>query len=116
MPESHHAGFAYAWEFQVAPGQSGPFENAYGPHGDWARLFSRDPEYLGTWLLRDPRQPDRYVTIDRWRSQEARDRFVRRFRADYDELDRRCDALTLAERWIGDFDLLAADRHGPDSD
>jgi 8-oxo-dGTP pyrophosphatase MutT (NUDIX family) len=31
------------WEFLPAEGREAAFEAAYGPHGDWARFFRRDP-------------------------------------------------------------------------
>lgn len=106
MPDPGSGEFVYAWQFDVAVDQAAAFESAYGPGGDWARLFSRDPGYLGTWLLRDPQRPGRYLTLDRWRSRAARDGFLTRYQAEYDALDERCNALTVAERHLGDFELL----------
>jgi hypothetical protein len=40
-------------EFRVNTGFVFEFEKAYGPDGDWARLFRRGDGYLGTELLRD---------------------------------------------------------------
>jgi hypothetical protein len=41
------------WEFRVNSGFVSEFKKAYGPDGDWARLFHRAGGYLGTELLRD---------------------------------------------------------------
>jgi len=95
--------FAILWQFDIAEAQIAGFEAAYGPEGSWAKLFSRSPDYLGTELLKDAYVPGRYVTMDRWKSEEA----FRAFRAqndpDYEALDRASDSLTATETRIGAF-------------
>jgi heme-degrading monooxygenase HmoA len=59
------------------------FEQAYGPEGDWARFFSQGEGYIGTELLRDVDEPDRYLVIDRWQSIQAYNDFVSEHRAEY---------------------------------
>ena len=54
---------------------------AYGPEGDWARLFRTAPGFLGTTLLKGEGPPPEYLT-----------------------LDRRCETLTAVEKEIGAFD------------
>ena len=95
--------FVILWQFDIVEDQVPAFEAAYGAAGTWAELFRRSPEYLGTELFRDAYVPCRYITIDRWRSEEA----FRSFRAlhdpDYEALDRACDSITAAETRIGAF-------------
>jgi heme-degrading monooxygenase HmoA len=91
------------WEFRARAGREEEFERAYGPAGDWARLFERGEGYLGTELHRDGAGGRRYVTIDRWASREAFEAFRARWKKDYDDLDRRCEALTEHEAPIGSF-------------
>jgi len=95
--------FVILWQFDIAEDKIPGFEAAYGAAGTWAALFARSAEYLGTELLKDAYVPGRYVTVDRWRSEEA----FRAFRAahdpDYEALDRACDPLTGAETRIGAF-------------
>jgi len=93
------------WEFRVRPERLADFLSAYAPGGDWDLLFRRGEGYLSTELLRDERDETRFLTIDRWDSREARDRFRLRFREEYDALDRRCEAVTLEETPVGDFSL-----------
>ena len=45
----------------------------------------------------------RYVTIDRWASEDAFRAFRLQHDADYEAVDRSCDALTSAESRIGAF-------------
>ncbi len=97
------SGYTYVWEFTVAPDHVAAFERAYGPDGDWAQLFRGAPGYRGTTLLRDRRDPRRYLTIDAWASETAWTAF-RAAKADaFEALDRACEALTIEEREIGRF-------------
>jgi 8-oxo-dGTP pyrophosphatase MutT (NUDIX family)/heme-degrading monooxygenase HmoA len=91
------------WEFSPAAGRAAEFERAYGPDGDWARFFRRDPGYLGTELLRGA--AGRYLTLDRWRSRAAFEAFKTREAEEYAAIDRRMEALTSRETAIGAFDV-----------
>ena len=52
------------------------FERAYGADGEWAQFFRQGVGYIGTELLRDIDEPDRYIVIDRWESAEAYNGFL----------------------------------------
>ena len=95
------------WEFRVREGREAAFETAYGPDGDWARLFRRAVGYLGTELLADPDLPRRYLTIDRWVSAEAHREFSRQWKTEYETLDSTCESLTEVERRLGSFQTSA---------
>jgi heme-degrading monooxygenase HmoA len=85
------------WQYVVAPGREAEFERLYGGSGAWVQLFARSADYLGTELYRAVDQPDRYLTVDRFSSQEAWQRFLGEHGTDYAELDSRCAALTRSE-------------------
>lgn len=94
------------WRYRIEEANRPPFERAYGPEGDWARLFGRESGYLGTELLREEPQPDDiagYVTIDRWEAEADWLGFMDRHETDYRALDTRCETLTAAEERIGTF-------------
>jgi hypothetical protein len=76
---------------------------AYKPGGEWAQLFSRDPSYIGTTLLHDVDDENRYVTIDYWKSKAEKDSFRKRFSVEFERLDYRCEAFTREEQFLGDF-------------
>jgi len=95
--------FVILWQFDIAEESIPAFEAAYSAAGTWATLFARSPEYLGTELLKDAYVPGRYVTIDRWRGEEAFRAFRAQHDSDYEALDRACDSLTGAETRIGAF-------------
>lgn len=93
----------YIWTYTIDPACREEFLAAYKPDGDWAQLFHRDPAYLGTRLLNDADDAERFVTIDYWTSRSARDAFRSRCREAFDKLDRRCEAFTENETFVGDF-------------
>lgn len=95
--------YVLVWESRPKAGKEREFELAYGPRGDWVALFRGDPAHRGTDLLRDPRDPRRYLTVDRWESLEAYEAFRESRRAEYEALDRRLEALTESETAIGGF-------------
>ena len=95
--------FVTLWEYEVKRGSEELFEKAYGPEGDWVRLFRRDERYRGTRLLRDVARERVYVTIDWWDSHEAYEEFRKKFAAEYAEIDQRCEALTSDEKHLGEF-------------
>jgi heme-degrading monooxygenase HmoA len=98
--------YVYLWRFVVRPGSEAAFEAAYGPDGDWIRLFREADGYLDTQLLRDRTTPRAYVTIDRWTSREAWEVFRAARAGDWEALDQRCQALTEHEEEIGRFEDL----------
>jgi heme-degrading monooxygenase HmoA len=95
--------FVVVWQFEIAEEKIGAFEAAYGPGGDWAKLFRKSPEYLGTELLRDAYVSGSYLTIDRWASEDAFRNFRKANDTAYEALDRACDALTQRETRVGAF-------------
>lgn len=92
------------WEFRVKPAMCAEFESAYGPRGVWAALFSRGTGYLATELSRDPIQPQRYITLDYWKSRGDYERFCRRHRDEYSVIDANCEGITESEQEIGCFE------------
>lgn len=95
--------FVVVWQFEIAEEKIAAFEAAYGPEGDWAKLFRRSPEYLGTELLRDAYVTGSYLTIDRWKCEEAFRSFRKENDSGYEALDRACDALTERETRVGAY-------------
>jgi heme-degrading monooxygenase HmoA len=98
--------FVYIWEYRVRPESVAAFEAAYGPDGGWVRLFRRHDGYLGTELLRDAADATSYRTIDRWLSRADRDRCRQEAAAEFEAIDRACEALTVEERHLGDFETV----------
>lgn len=88
------------WRFEVPAERRADFESAYGPDGPWAALFGLVDGYLGTELVHvEP--PGTYLTIDRWTTASAFERFRRSHRAAYERLDRALDAMSTTEQFLG---------------
>jgi heme-degrading monooxygenase HmoA len=98
----------YIWEFEARPEKIADFERFYSASGPWAALFRRCPGFLGTSLLRDAESPARFLTIDRWDSAASRHAMREQFSAEYETLDRDCEALTESETRIGVFESQPA--------
>ncbi len=101
------APIAIVWEFAVPAANRARFEAAYGPDGDWARLFRHAAEFIGTELLRDSERKGVYLTIDRWASASALDRFKQDFNADYQRLDAALEGLASRETRLGLYEEAA---------
>ncbi len=91
------------WEFRVSPEFVAEYERNYGPDCAWAQLFRRSPAYHGTELLRDPDNPLRYLTIDKWENLAAYK--AMKEEPEYAVLDIACEKLTVSERLIGIFEV-----------
>ncbi len=100
--------YTHVWEFQVSPDFQSEFEQHYRPGGTWARLFAGSAGYIETILLKDRTTAGRYLTLDRWRDEQAFQAFRSSFSRQYEQLDRECERLTTGERLIGMFTDCAA--------
>ena len=92
--------YRIVWLYDVRPECTEVFERIYGPDGDWARLFQTARGYVGTELFRSVATPGRYLTVDDWAARAAYEIFRTRSAGAYQELDARCDELTLSERLV----------------
>ena len=104
----HVSMYVILWRFRPAVGREGEFERAYGPSGQWARLFGREDGYLGTELLlrRSEDGSREYLTLDRWVSRGAYESFRSRQGEEYGRLDRRLEELSEEETLVGAFEAL----------
>lgn len=91
------------WMIEARPDRLEEFKQAYGSGGTWVSLFLKGEGYLETVLLRDAEHANRFLVIDRWRDLPAFESFKQRYLTEYNELDRRCEELTLQETKIGIF-------------
>ncbi len=98
-----NTGYSYVWEFLVSPESQAEFERHYGAEGTWVCLFRRSPGYIETLLLADRSTPGRYLTVDRWKSEEAYLAFRSAFSVPYAALDAECGKLTSGETFLGAF-------------
>jgi len=92
---------ATIWRFQVPTASVEAFEHAYGPAGDWADLFARAPGHVGTELLKLDGEDGAYLTIDRWNTEAEFHAAKKMLESEYAALDRRCEAYTSEETWLG---------------
>jgi heme-degrading monooxygenase HmoA len=72
---------ALVFRYEVRDPES--FERVYGPSGEWAGFFRQGAGYIGTELLRDVEEPERYMVIDRWESVDAYNAFIGEHQEEY---------------------------------
>ena len=85
------------------------FENAYGPNGAWAQFFRQGQGYIGTELLRDVDEVDRYIVIDRWESAEAYTAFLSEYRDEYLRRSDESRFYYVQELRLGTFENIWAE-------
>ena len=96
--------YVRVWRFRPLPNRVSAFEEAYGPEGDWARLFRTADGFLGTTLLKGDGEPAEYLTLDRWVSAQAYEAFRRVRNEEFTTLDRQCESLTALEEEVGRYE------------
>jgi heme-degrading monooxygenase HmoA len=99
--------FLVLWEYEVKPGREKRFEKAYGPAGDWARLFRTDSHYQETRLLRNSFRLNVYLTLDFWTSRDSYEKFMAGHKAEYQSIDSLGESLTLKERRLGTYEMVS---------
>jgi heme-degrading monooxygenase HmoA len=80
---------------------------AYGPGGAWSKLFARCPGFRGTTVLRDTKNPRRYLTIDLWETGTQREQALAERKAEYSDLEAAFGEWTESRTEVGIFRVLA---------
>lgn len=91
------------WRYRVTLGREIEFAQAYGPDGDWARLFRRGAGYLHTELLRETPGAGACLTINRWRTAADWQGFLEKHGPAYRELGRRLAPLCTENVELGNY-------------
>jgi heme-degrading monooxygenase HmoA len=94
-------------EFVVKEEARGQFELAYGPGGAWSQLFARSPGFRGTTLLRDTRDPRRYLAIDLWDVEAEREQALVEHKTEYARLEAAFDEWAESRTEVGVFHVRA---------
>lgn len=86
------------WRFEVDADKREAFLRAYGPDGDWARLFRIHPGYLKTelWAASD----GTFLTADHWQSEVDFDQFQLDAGDRYAALDAELEGLCKRETFV----------------
>jgi heme-degrading monooxygenase HmoA len=95
------------WAFVVKEEARGQFELAYGPGGAWSKLFARRPGFRGTTVLRDTKDPRRYLTIDLWDTEAQREQALAERKAEHSDLEAALGEWTESKTEVGIFSVLA---------
>jgi heme-degrading monooxygenase HmoA len=85
------------------------FKEVYGPDGEWAKFFRQGAGFIGTELLRDVEEEDRYIVIDRWESIDAYNEFISANQTEYLERSDESRMHYLQELRFGTFENVWAE-------
>jgi heme-degrading monooxygenase HmoA len=85
------------------------FADAYGPNGEWAQFFRQGTGYIGTELLQDVDELDRFVVIDRWESADAYNTFVTERQDEYLQRSDDSRLYYVQELHLGTFQNIWAE-------
>jgi heme-degrading monooxygenase HmoA len=85
------------WRYRVDQDRRAEFEREYGSEGAWAALFATAEGFVETTLYRDTQSPTRYLSVDRFASEQAWQRFRSDNDAEYRALGERLQHLTLEQ-------------------
>ena len=98
--------YVVIWGYQVNTAHAAEFEEIYSSTGAWAELFQKGTGFLETQLLRNHKDPNRYITVDRWDSLQEYEAFRSQWKTEYDALDARCEGLTKQETLLGQWQVI----------
>ena len=93
--------------FVVKEEARGQFELAYGPGGAWSKLFARCSGFRGTTVLRDTKDPQRYLMIDLWETAGQREQALAESKAEYSDLEAAFGEWIESKTEVGIFSVLA---------
>lgn len=94
-------------EFVVKEEARGRFELVFGPGGAWSGIFAQCPGFRGTALLRDAKDPRRYLVIDFWDTEAQWEQALAERRAEYASLGATFDGWSESKKKVGVFRVLA---------
>ncbi len=83
------------------------FGDSMAPKAPGCGCSGKRPDTWITHLYQDRNDGDRYVTIDRWESEEAFKDFRASFAEEFERLDRDGEHLTLEETPLGELKPMA---------
>lgn len=95
------------WEFIVREEGKGQYELVFGPGGGWSNLYSSSPGFRGTTVMRDIKNPLRYLIFDLWDSEIDRENVLDENPTGYSELETTLDKLTESKSKLGTFNVIA---------
>jgi heme-degrading monooxygenase HmoA len=93
--------YRIVWEYDVRESEAAQFEEVYGQEGLWTKLFRNSADYVGTELFKSTVKPQRFITVDRWKSRVTYESFRKTFAAEFAHLDEWCERMVEHERTLG---------------
>ncbi|MGC8878869.1 MAG: antibiotic biosynthesis monooxygenase family protein [Anaerolineae bacterium] len=93
-------------EFVVREEARCRFELVYGPGGAWSKIFAHCPGFRGTALLRDTKNPRRYLAIDFWDTEDEWEQALAERKAEYASVKATFEGWSESRTEVGIFRVL----------
>ncbi len=97
----------FVWEYVVKEAARGQFELTFGPGGAWSKLYAHRPGFRGLTLLRDTRDPRRYLVIEVWDAPDQREQALAASAGAAAELEAGLAEWSASRRELGVFRVQA---------
>ena len=97
--------YCIIWNYKVEANRQGAFEKEYSRTGTWFRFFESCEDFLGIELMKEIGKSS-YLVIDKWSSKPEYEAFIKKNKAEYDELTRRFGSLYSEEQKVGEYGVL----------
>ena len=94
------------WEFVVHKEHRAQFELTYGPGGAWSGLFAGSGGFRGITVLRDARDPRRYLTIEVWDTEAQRQQALAQQKTAHAQLEVDLGAWVDSRSELGVYNML----------
>jgi quinol monooxygenase YgiN len=94
------------WEYRARADRVDEFESFYRPDGPWGTLFRESPAFVSVTLMKDLRDPQRFMVADRWTSELMYEAYKHERAAEWKDLSERGARLYEREHEFGRFDFI----------
>ena len=98
--------FVAIWKYEVKEGSIKEFEELYGQNGKWVNLFRENTGYITTEFVKNIRETNVYLTVDKWESNGHYQNYLEKNKNEIIEIDAEGEELTANEARIGWFETV----------
>lgn len=98
--------YTIIWQYTVHPTYRDAFIEHYHANGEWVKLFRHSPDYIETEFFQLEADKHTFITIDKWMTAAAYDRFLKDHHSAYERIDKLCEKFTVKEALVGKFFIM----------
>lgn len=91
------------WQYTVHSNYRDAFIEHYHSDGEWVKLFQQSPDYVETEFFQLENDTHAFITVDKWLTSTAYERFLKENAKAYQRIDNTCEEFTREEILIGKY-------------